>query len=102
MDAYKLVMEDVYEIIRASPPLSIGTYFDFYQLVLHLLMYLGWVTNGDMKESIWKEALKISKEAYSFFFKLYARERITRVDFVSRVAPIVFIMSKSKLLPKNI
>lgn len=102
MDAYKLVIEDIYEVIRASPPLSIGTYFDFYQLVLHLLMYLGWVTNGDMKKSIWEKALKISKEAYSFFFKLYARERITRIDFISRVAPIAFIMSKASLRLKEI
>ncbi len=102
MDAYKLVMEDAYEIIKALPPLSVGAYYDFYQLILHLLMYLGWVTNGDMKETIWKEALKLSRDAYYFFFKLYGRERITDLDFVSRVSPIVFIMSKASLRLKEI
>ncbi len=97
LDAYNLVMEDVYEIIKASPPLSIGTYFDFYQLILHLLMYLGWVTNGDMKDKIWREGSNLSKEAFYFFYKLYARNRITLLDFISRVSPVVFIMSKSAL-----
>ena len=101
LDAYNLVKDDILKIINASPPLDIRTYFDFYQLILHLLMYLGFVSFEDRARTVWNEALEIAREGFKFFYRLYARGRITLIDFVTRVSPIVFIMSKAALNTGN-
>jgi len=96
-DTYNLVKEDALNIIKADPPLDLRVYFDFYQLILHLMMYLSTVVYGEEAKKIWQETINISQEGFKFFHKLYLRNRISKIDFMIRVSPIVFVMSKAAI-----
>jgi len=96
-DTYNLVRDEVFQIIKVTPPLEMRVYTDFYQLLLHLLLYIAIIHADSSESTFWKEALEISREGFKFFHKLYARERLTAMGFIARTSPIAFILGKSSL-----
>ena len=96
-DTYQVVKSEILQIVEATPPLDIRAYFDFYQLISHLMMYLSLMKHGEQAQVLWNETLELSKRGFNFFYRLFVRGRISEAGFIIRCSPVAFTMAKAAL-----
>ncbi len=94
-ESYQMAVDDAYDILRIMPPLESRAYFNFYQLILHVLYYLTLFATRKEAEELWKHILKIAREGLLFFARLWARKRISNYGFLSLISPIIFTLAKA-------
>ncbi len=96
-ESYRVAIEDAYNIMREMPPLEIRAYFNFYQLLLHIIYYSTMFVTKEKAKEMWEHALRIAQEGLLFFARLWARRRISYYRFLTLSSPIIFVLSKAML-----
>jgi len=93
-EAYELLSERLIDIPARRPLLDVTFYFNYYQLALHLLYYLLYLEEGEIKKEILTKGYELGVDGVRYFIRMLINERISMRDFLVYISPIIFVLSR--------
>jgi len=101
-EAYNTTLEDIETILSTMPMVDHRAYLDFFQLILHLMLYYQLIVKEDKREEILDKAKEIAEKGIRLFTSLYFRDRISEYTYIRSLSPLVYVLSRFSLHKKEL